>query len=175
MLATLTGSGLPDRPPDTQSERLAITRDSWRDVGTKTAIPIAEVEEICSAPQEHRRRGTATVLALALISVPRRAGRKERVDYARAALLALGLVSLLFSVLQGQKWGWTSAPTIGHFLGAAASLYGFVALKTRRSPARRRRPAGPQAATRDELRLAGRRVLLAFLLTGRHVLRADPA
>lgn len=76
---------------------------------------------------------TAAVLTLVLISVPRRTGRKERVDYAGAALLALGLLCLLLPVSQGQKWGWTSAPTIGLFVGAAAALSGFAALQARLS------------------------------------------
>ncbi|MFI7340152.1 AAA family ATPase [Streptomyces sp. NPDC050085] len=38
---------------------LAVTRNSWRDVGVKAAVPVAEVEVICSAPAEHRRRATS--------------------------------------------------------------------------------------------------------------------
>ncbi|WNM34768.1 MFS transporter [Streptomyces sp. Li-HN-5-11] len=76
---------------------------------------------------------TAGVLALVLLSVPRRAGRKESVDYAGAALLALGLVCLLLPVSQGQKWSWASGLTIGLFLGAAVALSAFVALQARRS------------------------------------------
>ncbi|TMR23353.1 adenylyl-sulfate kinase [Nonomuraea turkmeniaca] len=38
---------------------LAITRDAWRDVGTKADVPTAEVEVICSDPIEHRHRATS--------------------------------------------------------------------------------------------------------------------
>ncbi|MFD6281352.1 AAA family ATPase [Streptomyces sp. NPDC060209] len=35
---------------------LAVTRDSWRDVGAGAAVPVVEVEVICSDPDEHRHR-----------------------------------------------------------------------------------------------------------------------
>ncbi|WP_419998276.1 AAA family ATPase [Streptomyces boninensis] len=35
---------------------LGVTRDSWRDVGTKAAAPVVEVEVVCSDPAEHRAR-----------------------------------------------------------------------------------------------------------------------
>ncbi|MFJ6088112.1 AAA family ATPase [Streptomyces sp. NPDC092369] len=35
---------------------LAVTRDSWRNVGTQAAVPIVEVEVICSDLDEHRER-----------------------------------------------------------------------------------------------------------------------
>ena len=35
---------------------LSITRAAWRDVATRTAAPIFEVEVICSDEAEHRRR-----------------------------------------------------------------------------------------------------------------------
>ncbi|GAA4940340.1 putative kinase [Nonomuraea thailandensis] len=37
---------------------LSITRDAWREVGVRAGVPVAEVEVICSAPDEHRRRVT---------------------------------------------------------------------------------------------------------------------
>jgi EmrB/QacA subfamily drug resistance transporter len=41
-----------------------------------------------------------------------------RIDWAGAALLSAGLVALLVAVSDGERWGWTSAATLG--LGAAA-------------------------------------------------------
>ncbi len=35
---------------------LNITRDAWRDVGLSAGVPVAEIEVLCSAPAEHRRR-----------------------------------------------------------------------------------------------------------------------
>jgi predicted kinase len=35
---------------------LAITRDAWVAVAVRTAVPLVEVEVICSDPEEHRRR-----------------------------------------------------------------------------------------------------------------------
>ncbi|MFJ3804624.1 AAA family ATPase [Streptomyces sp. NPDC090088] len=37
---------------------LAVTRDSWHNVGTKAVVPVVEVEVICSDPDEHRDRLT---------------------------------------------------------------------------------------------------------------------
>lgn len=36
-----------------------LTRDAWRDVGTRAGVRIIEVEIICSDPEEHRRRVTS--------------------------------------------------------------------------------------------------------------------
>ena len=35
---------------------LPVTRAAWRDVATRTAFPIVEIEVICSDEAEHRRR-----------------------------------------------------------------------------------------------------------------------
>ncbi|MEU5599251.1 hypothetical protein [Streptomyces sp. NPDC020298] len=37
---------------------LAVTRDSWQSVGNRAAVPVVEVEVICSDPDEHRDRVT---------------------------------------------------------------------------------------------------------------------
>ncbi|AZS86692.1 adenylyl-sulfate kinase [Streptomyces griseoviridis] len=37
---------------------LAVTRDSWKNVGSKAAVPVVEVEVVCSDPDEHRGRVT---------------------------------------------------------------------------------------------------------------------
>ncbi|MER6349306.1 AAA family ATPase [Streptomyces sp. NPDC001595] len=37
---------------------LTVTRDSWRSVGHRAAVPVVEVEVICSDPDEHRHRVT---------------------------------------------------------------------------------------------------------------------
>ncbi|MFE4214276.1 AAA family ATPase [Streptomyces sp. NPDC056844] len=38
---------------------LAVTRDSWRAVATEAAVPLAEVEVVCSDRDEHRHRVTS--------------------------------------------------------------------------------------------------------------------
>ncbi|MFF9673564.1 MULTISPECIES: AAA family ATPase [Streptomyces] len=37
---------------------LVVTRDSWRSIGVRAAVPVAEVEVVCSDPDEHRNRVT---------------------------------------------------------------------------------------------------------------------
>ncbi|MFE4958191.1 AAA family ATPase [Streptomyces sp. NPDC056653] len=49
---------------------LAITRDSWRDVGTKAAVPSLEVEVICSDPVEHRHRVTSRSVDIPGLPLP---------------------------------------------------------------------------------------------------------
>jgi EmrB/QacA subfamily drug resistance transporter len=45
-----------------------------------------------------------------------------RIDYRGALLLSLGLSALLLAVSEGNRWGWTSAPTLGLFVGSVAVL-----------------------------------------------------
>lgn len=41
---------------------LAVTRNSWQNVGTRAAAPVIEVEVVCSDPDEHRDRvGTRSI------------------------------------------------------------------------------------------------------------------
>lgn len=35
---------------------LAVTRDAWRDIGTRIGVPVIEVETICSDLMKHQRR-----------------------------------------------------------------------------------------------------------------------
>lgn len=44
---------------------LAATRDAWRDVGARAAVPTAEIEVVCSDPAEHRRRVSARTADIA--------------------------------------------------------------------------------------------------------------
>ncbi|NGN68273.1 AAA family ATPase [Streptomyces sp. A7024] len=49
---------------------LAVTRDSWRDVGLKAGVPVVEVEVICSDPAEHRDRVTTRSSDIADLRLP---------------------------------------------------------------------------------------------------------
>ncbi|MFJ8857644.1 AAA family ATPase [Streptomyces sp. NPDC102451] len=49
---------------------LAVTRDSWRDVGTGAAVPLAEVEVICSDRDEHRQRVTSRTIDIPGLTPP---------------------------------------------------------------------------------------------------------
>jgi EmrB/QacA subfamily drug resistance transporter len=58
-----------------------------------------------------------------------------RIDYVGAALLAVGLSSLLLAVSEGDRWGWTSAATLGLFAAALAVLVVWVVYERgRREP-----------------------------------------
>ncbi|MFF4360213.1 AAA family ATPase [Streptomyces sp. NPDC001604] len=49
---------------------LAITRDTWRDVGAKAGVPAIEVEVICSDPAEHRHRLTSRSIDIPDLPLP---------------------------------------------------------------------------------------------------------
>jgi EmrB/QacA subfamily drug resistance transporter len=54
-----------------------------------------------------------------------------RIDWGGAALLSVGLVSLLVAVSEGNSWGWGSARVIGLFAAAAVLLTVWVAFEQR--------------------------------------------
>lgn len=74
---------------------------------------------------------TIVILALAVLSLPRRAGQGGRVDYVGAGVLGVGLVALLLPISQGHDWGWRSARVIGLFVAAVVVLVGFLVLQSR--------------------------------------------
>ncbi|MFI5881595.1 AAA family ATPase [Streptomyces sp. NPDC051554] len=49
---------------------LAVTRDSWRDVGARAGVPVVEVEVICSDPAEHRQRVTSRSVDIPDLPLP---------------------------------------------------------------------------------------------------------
>lgn len=49
---------------------LAVTRDSWRDVGARADVPAVEVEVICSDPAEHRHRVTSRSVDIPDLPLP---------------------------------------------------------------------------------------------------------
>ncbi|WP_330293257.1 AAA family ATPase [Streptomyces sp. NBC_00576] len=49
---------------------LAITRDSWRGAGAGAAVPVVEVEVICSDPLEHRQRVTSRAVDIPDLPLP---------------------------------------------------------------------------------------------------------
>ncbi|MFJ5917259.1 hypothetical protein ACIQFW_15860 [Streptomyces ardesiacus] len=49
---------------------LAITRDTWLDVGTKAGVPAIEVEVVCSDPAEHRHRVTSRSIDIPDLPLP---------------------------------------------------------------------------------------------------------
>jgi EmrB/QacA subfamily drug resistance transporter len=55
----------------------------------------------------------------------------SRLDVPGALLLSGGLVSLLIALSEGERWGWTSAPTLGLFALAALLLVVWVLVELR--------------------------------------------
>ncbi|GGV90102.1 AAA family ATPase [Streptomyces massasporeus] len=49
---------------------LAVTRDSWQNVGTQAAVPMVEVEVVCSDPEEHRERVTTRSVDIPDLPLP---------------------------------------------------------------------------------------------------------
>ncbi|WP_404198585.1 hypothetical protein [Streptomyces tauricus] len=49
---------------------LAITRDTWPNVGTTAGVPAIEIEVLCSDPAEHRHRVTSTSIDIPDLSLP---------------------------------------------------------------------------------------------------------
>jgi predicted kinase len=49
---------------------LAVTRDDWLAVATRSAVPVVEVETICSDADEHRRRVETRVTDVPGLAIP---------------------------------------------------------------------------------------------------------
>ncbi|MEU2730472.1 AAA family ATPase [Streptomyces griseoviridis] len=49
---------------------LAVTRDSWKNVGSRAAVPVVEVEVVCSDPDEHRGRVTTRSIDIPDLPLP---------------------------------------------------------------------------------------------------------
>jgi EmrB/QacA subfamily drug resistance transporter len=74
------------------------------------------------------------LIALAVVSrflnVPH-TPKNHRIDYLGAALLVLGVTSLLVVAEQGREWGWGSGRSILFYIVGVALLIGFVAVERR--------------------------------------------
>jgi EmrB/QacA subfamily drug resistance transporter len=81
--------------------------------------------------------------------------RRQRIDVAGAAVLAVGVSLLILALLEGGvAWSWRSAPSLGLFAASAALLAGFVVVE--------RSVAEPILPTW----IFGRRILVAASLAG---------
>ncbi|MCL6548029.1 MAG: DHA2 family efflux MFS transporter permease subunit [Alicyclobacillus sp.] len=72
-----------------------------------------------------------TVLGVLLLPRDDRIARRERFDWAGAALLVPGLVALMYCLNMGLKEGWTSPSVTVGYLVFAGSLLGFWAVERR--------------------------------------------
>ncbi len=77
-----------------------------------------------------------TLLALALAFAILRetpTGERQRLDWAGAGTLALGVTSLLFALNRGPEWGWSSPVVVAGFILGPLTLAAFVAVERRAS------------------------------------------
>jgi predicted MFS family arabinose efflux permease len=72
----------------------------------------------------------ALALAAKVLNLPHVA-RPARIDWPGAVALAVGIVPLLVLAEQGQRWGWTSAPSVGCLLLGIAGTAAFVVVERR--------------------------------------------
>ncbi|WP_449487592.1 MFS transporter [Streptomyces sasae] len=73
-------------------------------------------------------------LVFGLVVLPRsrnEAASSERFDVPGVVLLALGLIAVVFGVVKGETWGWTSAGTLGAIVGGVVVLVLFGWYETR--------------------------------------------
>ncbi|MFD6170966.1 MFS transporter [Streptomyces coeruleorubidus] len=74
----------------------------------------------------------ALVFGLAVLPQSRNeAAAGEKFDVPGVVLLALGLLAVVFGVVKGETWGWTSAGTLGAILGGVVVLVLFGWYETR--------------------------------------------
>lgn len=73
------------------------------------------------------------VLAMVVVAVaiPQSRGAARRPDVPGVVLSALGLVALVYAVIEGPERGWTSLPVLAGLAGAAVLLAGFVGWQAR--------------------------------------------
>ena len=57
--------------------------------------------------------------------------RPAKLDVPGAVLLSLGLATLLVALSEGEKWGWTSAATLGMFAAAIAAFAVWIVVELR--------------------------------------------
>jgi EmrB/QacA subfamily drug resistance transporter len=73
----------------------------------------------------------AFVLSLRLVPESRAVDAHRSYDLAGAVAVTGGLMALVYAIVDAESAGWTSARTLGFFVGAAALLAAFVAIELR--------------------------------------------
>ncbi|MFJ8659766.1 DHA2 family efflux MFS transporter permease subunit [Streptomyces sp. NPDC093795] len=74
----------------------------------------------------------ALVFSMAVLPQSRNSSAaRERFDLAGVVLLAAGLLAVVFGVVKGETWGWTSAGTLGAMAAGVALLLVFAWYETR--------------------------------------------
>ena len=75
--------------------------------------------------------GVLAAIAVARYVPERRRDDAPRIDLAGLVTLGLGLTALNVGLMEGERWGWSSARTLGVLFGAVVLLVGFWALEQR--------------------------------------------
>ncbi|WP_248305511.1 DHA2 family efflux MFS transporter permease subunit [Agromyces sp. H66] len=70
-------------------------------------------------------------VAIALLALPNSFGARLRADVVGLALSGLGLLGLVYGIVQGNDAGWNSPEVLGSLLGGAALLLAFTAWEAR--------------------------------------------
>lgn len=113
----------------------------------------------------------AMVLALAPRIVPesRAEGARQGYDAEGAVAITVGTLALVFTLIEANSWGWTSARTLGGFAAAAALMAAFVVIERRHEnplvPLRIFSNRGLAAADATMLALAAALFGMFFFLT----------
>ncbi|MFF9215968.1 MFS transporter [Streptomyces viridosporus] len=73
----------------------------------------------------------ALLFSMAVLTESRNSGDRRRFDIAGVVLLAAGLLALVFGIVKGETWGWTSAGTLGSIALGLVLLTVFCRYETR--------------------------------------------
>ena len=148
--------------PDQRLHRHPRARDGDRHLGRdrgprRRARPGASAAS-CSTTSGGARSSSSTSrsIAIAIVAGTRlipesRDPVARRIDWTGAALSGVGLVALVWAIIEAPSKGWTSAPVLGAGALAAVALVAFVRLAApRRGAAARRPPVREPALHRGE-------------------------
>lgn len=73
----------------------------------------------------------ALLFSMAVLTESKNSGDRRRFDIAGVVLLAAGLLALVFGIVKGETWGWTSAGTLGSIVLGLVLLTVFCWYETR--------------------------------------------
>ncbi|WP_081241507.1 MFS transporter [Streptomyces viridosporus] len=73
----------------------------------------------------------ALLFSMAVLTESKNSGDRRRFDIAGVVLLAAGLLALVFGIVKGETWGWTSARTLGSIALGLVLLTVFCWYETR--------------------------------------------
>ncbi|CAM5591309.1 MFS transporter [Streptomyces griseomycini] len=75
----------------------------------------------------------ALLFSAAVLAESRNSGDEQRFDVVGVVVLAAGLLALVFGIVKGETWGWTSAGTLGSIAAGLVLLVLFGRYETRQA------------------------------------------